>query len=412
MKLQLAGFALLSLALAACGGETDEPVTAEAETPPAVETETPAAEPAAWDPTADPDYSDKRNWLCAADKADDYCDTADLTSTTVDVQDGEVVVTEEAFTPASNPPIDCFYVYPTTSVDDAGNADLDPEEEAEIYTTVGQFARFGSVCRTFAPMYRQVTLKSLRGSMVGQNIPTDRMMPINDIKAAWQYYLDNYNDGRGVILVGHSQGSQVLQQLLATEIIGKPAQEKIIAAYPTGITYPTQEDGSFMGMPPCETKDQLGCIIAYSSFRENIPPSAESFFAVHSPRGKAMCVNPAEVSGDDGVLDTELISGPDRAGTPAVFAEGVDVETEFVKLPGLLTAECVDNGTHNYLAISINADPEDARTDEFWGDIFMADGSINEGWGLHLLDMHAFMGNLLTIAQAQSDAWMEAHPAE
>ena len=88
------------------------------------------------------------------------------------------------------------------------------------------------------------------------------------------------------------------------------------------------------------------------------------------------------------------------------------VETEFVKLPDLLTAECVDNGTHNYLAISINADPEDARTDEFWGDIFMADGSINEGWGLHLLDMHAFMGNLLTIAQAQSDAWMEAHPAE
>lgn len=409
MKLQLTGIALLSLALAACGGEPEAPATPEADAPPAAETSTPEA--AAWDPKADPDYADKRNWLCAPDKADDYCDTADLTSTVVDVVDGEVVVTTEEYEVAADPAVDCFYVYPTTSVDDAGNADLDPEEEAEIYTTVGQFARFGSVCRTFAPMYRQVTLKSLRAGMIGQSIPTDRLMPINDIKAAWNHYLENYNDGRGVILVGHSQGSQVLQMLLATEIIGKPAQDKIIAAYPTGITYPAQEDGSFMGMPACETKDQLGCIIAYSSFRENVPPSSDSFFAVNSPRGKAMCVNPAEVSGDNGVLDTQLITGPDRAGTPAVFAEGVDVETDFVKLPGLLTAECVDNGTHNYLAISINADPEDARTDEFWGDIFMADGSINEGWGLHLLDMHAFMGNLLTIAEAQAAAW-EAKESE
>lgn len=410
MTIRLAGLALLMASVAACGGDK-EPVTPAAENPPAAETTAP--EPAAArDPKADPDYADMANWLCAPDKANDYCDAADLKATVIDVQDGEVVVSEEDYTSASNPPIDCFYVYPTTSIDDAGNADLDPEESAEIYTTVGQFARFGSVCRTFAPMYRQVTLKSLRANMMGQQIPTDRMMPINDIKKAWQYYLDNYNDGRGVILVGHSQGSQVLQMLLASEIIGKPAQDKIIAAYPTGITYPASEDGSFMGMPACETKDQLGCIIAYSSFREDVPPSADSFFAVHSPRGKAMCVNPAEVSGDNGVLDSYLITGPDRAGTPATFAEGVEVETDFAKVPGLLTAKCVDNGTHNYLAISINADPEDARTDEFWGDIFLADGSINEGWGLHLLDMHAFMGNLLTIAQAQSDAWMEAHPAD
>ncbi|MAK62740.1 MAG: lysophospholipase [Ponticaulis sp.] len=405
MKLQLTGIALLSLALAACGGETDEPVSPAAETPPAAETETPMPEEAAWDPTADPDYADKRNWLCASDKADDYCDTADLTATVIDVVDGEVVVSTEEYEAAADPAVDCFYVYPTTSVDDAGNADLDPEEEAEIYTTVGQFARFGEVCRTFAPMYRQVTLKSLRAGMVGQSIPTDRMMPINDIKAAWNYYLENYNEGRGVILVGHSQGSSVLQTLLATEIIGKPAQEKIIAAYPTGITYPTQEDGSFMGMPPCETKEQTGCIIAYSMFRENVPPSAESFFGVNSPRGEAMCVNPAAVAGNDGVLDSYLITGPDRAGTPATFAEGVDVETDFAKVPGLLSAECVATDSHHYLAVSINADPDDARTDEFWGDIFMADGSINEGWGLHLLDMHGAMGNLLTIAKAQAAAW-------
>ncbi|MAP94601.1 MAG: lysophospholipase [Ponticaulis sp.] len=412
MMIRAAGFALLLGSIAACGGPAEEPAAPEAEAPPATETETAAApeEAAATpEPAAAADYADQANWLCLPDKANDYCDTADLSTTVVDVQDGEVVVSTEAYEAAADPAVDCFYVYPTTSIDDAGNSDLIPDETAEIYTTVGQFARFGSVCRTFAPMYRSVTLKSLRASMMGQTVPTDREMPINDIKAAWQYYLENYNNGRGVILVGHSQGSAVLQTLLASEIIGKPSQDLIISAMPTGITYPTQDDGSFMGMPPCETKDQLGCVIAYSSFRADVPPSAESFFGVNTPRGEAMCVNPAEVSGDNGTLDTYLISGPDRAGTPATYAEGVEIETDFVKVPGLLTAECVSTDRHNYLAISINADPEDARTDEFWGDIFNADGTINEGWGLHLLDVHAFMGNLLTIAEAQAEAWEADH---
>tara|TARA_B100000678_G_C18227236_1_gene509355 strand:+ start:4957 stop:6207 length:1251 start_codon:yes stop_codon:yes gene_type:complete len=411
MNLKVSGIALLMASLAACGG-SEEPAAPTAEAPPAAESEGAnvekiATEAAEADPTGitPSDYSNEANWLCLPGKEGDHCETADLTTTVVDVQDGEVVVSEEFYEAAADPAIDCFYVYPTSSVDQTGNSDMIADEAGEIVTVVGQFARFGSVCKTYAPMYRSVTLKALRARMAGQQVDADPAIAQADVVAAWNYYLENYNDGRGVVLVGHSQGSSVLQGVLATEIIGKPSQDLIVSAMPTGITYPADENGGFMGMPACENASDTGCIIAYSSFREDVPPSKDSFFGVNSSRGDAMCVNPAEVSGDDGMLIPYLANEPDRAGNVTEFAKGVEIDTPFVKLPGLISAECVSNDTHNWLAYTTMADPTDDRTDTYGGDIFNADGSINTGWGLHLLDMHAPMGNLLKIVEAQSAAW-------
>ena len=61
---------------------------------------------------------------------------------------------------APAPVADCFYVYPTVSLDPGVNSDLQPGEE-EVRTVVGQFARFRTACRTFAPLYRQMTLTAL-----------------------------------------------------------------------------------------------------------------------------------------------------------------------------------------------------------------------------------------------------------
>ena len=63
----------------------------------------------------------------------------------------------EAFTPAPDPEIDCFYVYFTVSVDKGGNSDLLPNHE-EARVIKARFARFGETCRTYAPIYRQVTI--------------------------------------------------------------------------------------------------------------------------------------------------------------------------------------------------------------------------------------------------------------
>ena len=400
MKLMFAA-SLLALTLAACQpAQEAEPAVPETEAVDEAAAETPAAVEAA-------DYSVSDNWLCLPSKAGSDACANDLSATVIDVKDGAVVTDVEYYEPASEPAIDCFYVYPTASTDPGGNSDLiaDPAEEI----TVGaQFARFGEACRLYAPMYRQVTLAGLRARMAGQETDADAALAAADVKAAWDYYLENYNDGRGVVLVGHSQGSGVIRALLASDIIGTPAQDLVVSAMPTGITVPAGEDGTFNGMPPCDTASDTGCIIAYSSFRAESPPPASSFFGLNSPAGKALCVNPAMVSGDDGVLDAYLSTGPDMTGKAPVFAEGVEVETPFAKVPGLLTAECVSTDTHNYLAITANGDPSDARTDTFSGDVVIG-GMVARDWGLHLIDMHVPMGNLVKIVKAQSAAWEASH---
>ena len=63
-----------------------------------------------------------------------------------------------------------------------------------------------------------------------QAVASDRALAYNDIVDAWHYYLQHDNDGRGVVLIGHSQGSGVLTQLIRDEIDGKPVQSTIVSA--------------------------------------------------------------------------------------------------------------------------------------------------------------------------------------
>ena len=90
------------------------------------------------------------------------------------------------------------------------------------------------------------------------------------------------------------------------------------------------------------------------------------------------------------------IAGP-RPATEWV-AGGAVVETPFVSVPGLLSAECTTNEYATYLEISVNGVPADPRTDEIGGD-------ITPQWGLHLVDMNVGMGDLVSIVGQQAAAW-------
>ena len=150
------------------------------------------------------DYSKAESWLCRPGRQD-AC-AIDLT-TTVIAASGKLTTEKWAANPKA--PIDCFYVYPTVSNDQTPNSDMNagPEELAVIRS---QFARFGSECRVFAPLYRQVTLTALRAGIAGKPMAVDRALGYNDVVDAWKYYLEHDNQGRGVVLIGHSQGGGIL----------------------------------------------------------------------------------------------------------------------------------------------------------------------------------------------------------
>ena len=182
-----------------------------------------AAQPAA--AAAKNDYTKGESWLCRPGRADDACVTDQ--STTIVTAEGKL--TREEWKANPQAPIDCFYVYPTVSTDPTPNSDM-TADPAEINVIKQQFARFASQCRTFAPLYRQVTLNALRAATSGKPMTVDRTLAYSDVLDAWNDYLKRDNNGRGVVLIGHSQGSGVLLELIRREIDGKPIQSKIVSA--------------------------------------------------------------------------------------------------------------------------------------------------------------------------------------
>ncbi|HTE40222.1 MAG TPA: DUF3089 domain-containing protein [Steroidobacteraceae bacterium] len=359
-----------------------------------------------------PDYSKLEAWLCHPDNKSDACDR-DLTVTVV-AADGKL--TKKPFVEARNPAIDCFYVYPTTSLDPTMVSDLIPGKDEELITAYVQAARFRGQCKVFAPMYRQNTVPSLRAATAGKPMSGDRTVIYADVLNAWNYYLQHDNKGRGVILIGHSQGAGLLSRLIAAEVDGKPIQKQLVSAMLMGnaISVPSGKTvgGTFKNIPLCTAADEVGCVITFASFRDTIPPPANSLFGRARGEGQvAGCTNPAALTKKttgkadlDAILSTTGEISLARKDYLPWTSTSKAVDTPYVSLPGLLQAECVQRGEFSYLEMHVNADPKDARTDDISGDL-ISNGEINQSWGLHLIDMSITMGNLIDIAGRQAKAY-------
>jgi hypothetical protein len=368
---------------------------------------------AAPDPTvAHADYAAPALWLCRPDLADDRC-KVDLDATVVPAS-GQLSV--ERFVPARKPDIDCFYVYPTVSNDPGWISDFQANKD-EWDAVRLQFARFGAVCRPFAPLYRQGTLRRLRYPAGGPKPIGEQPPPTlggyADVLDAWRWYMANENKGRGVVLVGHSQGAVMLTRLLAEEIDGQPAREQLVSALLLGglVMVPPGKDvgGSFRSVPLCRSDRRFGCVISYVTFRDRLPPPRTSRFGRARDGLRAACVNPANLSGGPGqpvsyFVAKGFLNGSGGDIPPEWTRPAKPITTFFVTTPGLITTECVQRGEYDYLALRVNAVPSDPRTDELGGQIIRHTG-VDLSWGLHLIDVDHSMGTLIQIVERQGEAY-------
>jgi Protein of unknown function (DUF3089) len=331
-----------------------------------------------------------RAWLCRPGLARNYCDTY-LTTTLVGF--GGVRRVEE---PAveRDPPIDCFYVYPTVSLERRGNADL-KIQEAEIDVVVAQASRFRQVCRVFAPVYRQTTSYS-------DEYHGDSALAYRDVLAAWKDYLAHWNHGRGVVLVGHSQGAFVLEELIRHELDGPAARRRLLvsAILPGGnvtVADGSATGGDFRHVPLCRSRTEAGCVVAYSSW-DRTPPAGAAF--EDAGRGEHVaCVNPAAPAGG---------SAPITPLFPYFYPEGLitaplvpPVETLWVGFPHLYTARCVRRGTRAWLLVTPSRRPGDGRP--------LMKEILDPRWGLHASDVNVELGDLVDLVRAQGRAWAARH---
>ncbi len=355
-----------------------------------------AATPAAAQAPASVDYAKDSSWLCLPGRTD-ICATP---LATVDVNPAGYGARATS-TSAKSPAIDCFYVYPTVSRDNGLTSDLSMDEE--IGVAAAQFARFASVCRPFAPKYRQMTVGAIVAFSAGQDITSAAVRSYGDVAAAFRNYIATKNQGRPFVLIGHSQGSLQLIQLIAQEIETKPAiaarmKLAILPGFNLLVPQGKTVGGSLKKTPICTTATQTGCVISWTSFREKNAPPAGALFGVANQAGMTVaCVNPAAPGATDWrKLDSIWVANSSLPvpGGPISWSSEGRPPAPYVRTPALASGRCVSDGPRGYFSVRTNADPADKRTDRIGGEVAIF-GLFIPGWGMHLADMSLVQGDLV-----------------
>jgi Protein of unknown function (DUF3089) len=184
--------------------------------------------------------------------------------------------------------VDVFFLHPTTMVsakDKRWNANIgDAALNARTdYTTILKQASVFNECRVFAPRYRQAHLRAYytKDTAAARNAFD---LAYGDIRNAFQYYLDHYNQGRPIIIASHSQGTTHAERLLKEFFENKPLKNRLVAAYIIGMAIPRD---SFTDLKACRDSTATGCLIGWRTFREGFEPAY-----VVQEKGSSWVVNP------------------------------------------------------------------------------------------------------------------------
>ncbi len=304
-----------------------------------------------------------------------------------------------------NPKFDCFYVYPTVSGQSTvqANLQIDPEERS---IALYQAARYSQNCRVYAPMYRQATLQSIGNPAL--LTPAVRAAVYADALNGWTTYLRKYNKGRGVVLIGHSQGTFVLRALIAAEIDPKPAiRGKLISALLLGGNVSVRKGkdvgGDFQHIRACHSTTQLQCVVAFSTFDAPVP--ADSKFGRTTTAGRqVLCTNPASLGGGPGAVDTIFPTQPFAPRNPlsiGIKLLGLTLPTApttWIHVPRSYRARCSSAGGASVLQISPLSGGQTPKA------------SPDPTWGLHLMDVNVALGNLVDLVRVQGAAYVRRHP--
>jgi hypothetical protein len=347
-------------------------------------------------------------WLCRPDRSGDPCATAELASTEL-AAEGEGVPAPHR--PAPFPRADCFYVYPTVDLELVpGNHDDLVDTRRMLATTLAQAARFSEACALWVPLYRQVTL----GTYLQPKPILERGLAraFADVERAFEEYLAQADPARPIVLVGHSQGGEMVVRLLLRFFEDDEAMRaRLLLAMPIGaeveVPRGARSGGTLKNIPVCAYPGETGCVVAYRTHAagEAVVPGR---FAPR-PSRETVCVNPATLDrarGGDGDIDSRALLSrayfPVRGDLARALGVRRGGRTPFVVLRDFYSSRCVrGEGGYAYLEVSAEPPPGDRRSSPV---AFSHRAFRIASLGLHLLDMQLTQGDLIDLVARRAAA--------
>jgi hypothetical protein len=228
-----------------------------------------------------PDYTNLDHWAALPDREDG----ADQ------VPPGSGYVDGQATAKA-----DVFFVHPTSAFyGDTWNASMD-NRFSRMALDKGIIPQhttaFNGVAKIYAPRYRSVRM-AVWFADDRESVEKAVDLAYGDVKDAFDYYMEHWNNGRPIILVSHSQGTMMLRRMLREEFDGKPISQQLVAAYVIGHSIPLDDYSD--QLPICESAEQTHCYISWNTVLEG---GSSYHWVGEGGFDKIACVNPLSWKAD------------------------------------------------------------------------------------------------------------------
>lgn len=241
-----------------------------------------------------PDYTQMKYWVAHPEKED----MADLVPGKGEFKEYQ-----------STAEVDVFFIYPTIYTKKQQKehpwfADVNDEKlnkNISTSTIKYQATVFNASGKIYSPLYRQAHI----GVYYVDNLPLKVEaldFAYQDVKKAFQYYLDNWNNGRPIIIASHSQGTNHAVSLLREFFENRPLMDQLVAAYIVGMPL---DKGTFSDIPTCDDPEDTGCWLTWNTYAKGYYPPGHDFWYAD-----ALNVNPLSWK-----TDTTYVSwGENRGG--------------------------------------------------------------------------------------------------
>tara|TARA_B110000459_G_scaffold123491_1_gene135855 strand:- start:1598 stop:2632 length:1035 start_codon:yes stop_codon:yes gene_type:complete len=202
--------------------------------------------------------------------------------------------------------VDVFYIHPTMYYEGidwvADLEDLELNKKVDLWPMRHQASAFEDVGRVFAPRYRQAHYRVFTFDKEECELCMDALkIAYGDVREAFLYWLKNLDEGKPIIIAGHSQGTLHAKWLLKEFFDGTELGERLVTSYLLGWGV---YDGDFNDLEPCQNEGDVNCYCSWMTYAKGFTPNWLDD-RITAGQDIPKCINPMSWNVTDEVNDRE-----------------------------------------------------------------------------------------------------------